>query len=165
MDSALLYDATFWVAVSFTGFLIVLIIAKVPSIVTGGLDKRADSIRTELDEAARLREEAQALLASYQRKQREAEKEAEDIIADAKAEAERMRREAETSIREQIERRTRMAEDKIAQAEADAVADVRRIAADTATDAARQLIVDNLDTNKSASLIDKNIDALSGKIH
>lgn len=165
MDSALLYDATFWVAISFIGFLVVLVIAKVPGIVTKGLDTRADSIRTELDEAARLREEAQALLASYQRKQREAEKEAEDIIADAKAEADRMRREAETAIREQIERRTKMAEDKIAQAEADAVADVRRVAADTATNAARQLIVDHLDTNKSAGLIDKNIDAIGGKIH
>jgi len=162
---ALLYDTSFWVGVALVGFLLVLLFYRVPKIVTSALDSRADSIRSELDEAARLREEAQALLASYQRKQREAEKEAQEIVADAKVEAERMRREAEENIRQQIERRAKMAEDKIAQAEADAVADVRRAAADAATKAARQLIADNLDESRANSLIERNISALPKHFH
>lgn len=162
---ALLLNATFWVGVAFFGFIALLLFYRVPKMVNDILDKRADVIRGELDEAARLREEAQALLASYQRKQREAEKEAENIIAEAKAEAERMRKEADEAIQDQIERRAKMAEDKIAQAETDAIADVRRVAADTATKAARELIKDNMGSDRSRSLVDENIKSLSKILH
>ncbi len=104
------------------------------------LDQRQARIKGELDEARRLREEAQALLAEFERKGREAESEAEAIIASAKAEAERLAAEAKTRMEDFVARRTKMAEAKIAQAEAQALADVRSAAADAAVAAAEKIL-------------------------
>ncbi|MDP2124291.1 MAG: ATP F0F1 synthase subunit B, partial [Parvibaculum sp.] len=104
----------FWVLISFLMFIGLLVYYKVPGMIGALLDKRAADIAAELDEARRLREEAQQLLASYQRKQREAMKEAEDIVAQAKTEAENLAKEIRANMEAQVDRRTKLAEDKIA---------------------------------------------------
>lgn len=155
----------FWVLVSFLGFVGLVIYYKVPGMVAALLDKRAADIAAELDEARRLREEAQQLLASYQRKQREAMKEAEDIITQAKAEAEQLAKETRANMETQVERRTKLAEDKIAQAETQAINDVRATAAEVAIGAARRVIADKVDASKDAQIIEKSISELASKLH
>ena len=100
--SYLLQDTTFWAFVGLVLFFIVIFVFGAPKMITKSLDDRADRIRTELDEARRLREEAQELLASYKRKQAEAAKNAEDIIRQAKAEADYLRENAKTEIAQRI---------------------------------------------------------------
>jgi len=129
-----------WVALAFILFLALLVYLGVHRKITDSLDGRQARIKGELDEARRLKEEAQALLAEFQRKGREAEKEAEAIIAGAKVEAERIAAEAKTRMEDFVSRRTKMAETKITQAEAQAVADVRSAAADAAVAAAEKIL-------------------------
>jgi len=117
----MLSDPVFWVAVAFVFFVALLVYYKVPGLVLGALDERADNIRNELDAAQKLREEAQALLAEYQRKQNDAGKEAEAIIEQARRESELIAAETREKMAETVERQTTMAELKIAQAEAQAV--------------------------------------------
>jgi F-type H+-transporting ATPase subunit b len=108
--------------------------------VIDGIDQRQARIKAELEEARRLREEAQALLVEYQRKRHEADREAEAIIATANAEAERLAAEGKARLEDFVARRTKMAETKIAQAEAQALADVRSSAADAAVAAAEKIL-------------------------
>jgi len=129
-----------WVALGFILFFALLAYLGVHRKVTDSLDRRQARIRGELDEARRLKEEAQALLAEFQCKGREAEKEAEAIIAGAKPEAERIAGEAKTRMEDFIARRTKMAEAKITQAEAHALSDVRSVAAEVATSAAEKVL-------------------------
>jgi F-type H+-transporting ATPase subunit b len=129
-----------WVAVAFVMFLGVLVYAGAFKKAIEVLDHRSTRIKAELDEARRLREEAQKLLGDYQRKQQEAEREAEAIVADAKAEAERVAAEARTKMEEFVARRTKLAETKIGLAEAQALAEVRAAAADAAVTAAEQIL-------------------------
>src|SRR6266852_1797474 len=129
-------EAEFWVAVAFVIFVGVLGYFGAHKALVKGIDDRRDRIKAEPNEARRLKEEAQALLAGYERKQQEVEREAEAIIASATAEAERLAAEAAAKMEEFVARRTKMAEDKIAQAEAQALADVRAAAADAAVAAA-----------------------------
>ena len=133
-------DATFWAFISLILFIGIIVYMKVPGMVTKGLDDRSDKIRNDLEEARRLREEAQQLLAEYQRKRKEAEQEAESIVSAAKREAEAMAQDAERKTAEYVERRTALAEQKIAQAEALAVAEVKSSAVDMAVDAAEALL-------------------------
>ena len=133
-------EAETWVAIAFIIFIGVLIYLGAHRRVFDGLDQRRARIKAELDEAVRLREEAQAVLAEFERKGREAEGEAASIIAGAKAEAERLAAEAKARMEDFVARRTKMAEAKIAQAEAQAVADVRSAAADTAVAAAEKIL-------------------------
>jgi F-type H+-transporting ATPase subunit b len=135
-----LQEAENWVAIGFVLFLGLLAYLGVHRKVTDSLDQRQARIKGELDEARRLREEAQALLAEFERKGREAEGEAEAIIASAKAEAERLAAEAKTRMEDFVARRTKMAETKIAQAEAQALADVKAAAADAAVAAAEKIL-------------------------
>lgn len=135
-------DPAFWVFIGLMVVIAIAIFVKVPALIAKQLDARADGIRNELDEARRLREEAQELLASYQRKQREAEAEAEEIVALAKKDAKILAATARAELAERIERRTAMAESRIAQAEAQAAADVKALAADLAVDAAAKLIAE-----------------------
>ncbi len=134
------FDATFWALIALLFFGGVALYLKAPAMVTKSLDERSNKIRSDLDEARRLREEAQELLAEYQRKRREAEKDAEQIISVAKREAEQMAKEAAAKSADFIARRTANAEIKIAQAESQAVADVRAAAVDIAIAAAENLI-------------------------
>lgn len=158
-------DNTFWTLVALVIFLGGVVYLKVPGRVTKSLDDRADRISKELDEARQLREEAQALLASYQRKQREAEQEADDIVEAAQAEAKRMIEATRADLAEQLERRTLIAEEKITQAEAQAMAEVQAVAADTAVEAARSIIGEKIDAGADAAMVDKDIDTLSGKLN
>ncbi len=155
----------FWVLVSFLGFVGLVLYYKVPGMIGGMLDKRAADIAAELDDARRLRGEAQQLLASYQRKQREAMKEAEDIVTQAKAEAEQLAKETRANMEAQVDRRTKLAEDKIAQAETQAINDVRATAAEVAVGAARRVIADKVDASKDAQLIEKSISHLASQLH
>ena len=133
-------EAEAWVAVAFVIFLGVLVYFGAHKRVIDGIDARQARIKAELDEAVRLREEAKALLAEYERKGREAESEAAAIVAGAKAEAERLAAEAKVRMEDFVLRRTKMAETKIAQAEAQALADVRAAAADSAVAAAEKIL-------------------------
>ncbi len=132
---------------------------------TGALDSRADAIKAELDEAQRLREEAQHTLADYQRKQRDALAEAEAIIAEAKKEAKRMQRTSEERTQASLERREQQALDMIAAAEARAVADVRALAADVAIDATRRILTDVVQGQKGDELVNNAIAEVPGKLN
>jgi len=129
-----------WVALGFLCFLGLLAYLGAHRKIIDGIDARRARIKSELDEARRLREEAQALLAEFERKGRQAETEAEAIIASAKAEAERLAAEAKVRTEDFVARRTKMAEAKIAQAESQALADVRSAAADAAVAAAEKIL-------------------------
>ncbi|ABS67220.1 H+transporting two-sector ATPase B/B' subunit [Xanthobacter versatilis] len=132
--------AELWVAVAFLLFVGILIYVGAHRAIGSALDSRGQRIAAELEEARRLKEEAQKLVAEFKRKQREAEAEAESIVTAAKAEAERLASEAKAKLEDFVTRRTKMAEDKIAQAELQAVADVKAIAADAAAKAAEVLL-------------------------
>jgi F-type H+-transporting ATPase subunit b len=159
------FSPDFWVAVSFLIFIGILVKMGVPSLITKALDDRADAVRKELDQARRLREEAQDLLADYQRKQRAADEEAKAIIEQARREAETMKAESAKSLKEQLERRTRLAEEKIARAEAQAVSEVRAAAVDVAMSAAESLIGDKLKGDSGADLLNRSIRDLKGKLN
>ncbi|MEM6666451.1 MAG: F0F1 ATP synthase subunit B [Pseudomonadota bacterium] len=150
-------DATAVTFIALVVFLALLIYLKVPGMLGGALDKRADQIKTELEEARRLREEAQSLLAEYQRKRRGAEREAEAIVSQAKADAESMLSEATAALDEMVVRREKAAEQRIAQAEATAVADVRNAAVDAAIAAARGLLADSAGGKGGDDLFKKSL--------
>jgi F-type H+-transporting ATPase subunit b len=156
-----MFEAEFWVAVAFFLFLGVLAYFGVHKLILTSVDQRRDRIKAELDEARRLKEEAQALLAEYQRKQGEAEQEAAAIVAGAQAEADRLVVEAKAKMEEFVARRTKMAETKIAQAEAQAVADVRAAAADAAIAAAERVLTENVKGPVADKLVAKGIEDLS----
>jgi F-type H+-transporting ATPase subunit b len=161
----LLGDAEFWVAVAFVLFVAGMGYLGVHKMVAKSLDERADKIKAELDEARKLKDEAAQLLAEYQRKRQQAEAEAQDIIAGAKAEADRLAIEAKAKIEEFIARRTKMAETKIAQAEAQATADVRAAAADAAIAAAEKILTQETKGQLAGELIAKGIDDVRKKLN
>jgi len=156
---------TFWVAVAFVIFLALLWRAGAFSGITRSLDARGDRIRAELEEARRLKEEAQKLVAEYTRRQRAAEAEAEAIITSAKTEAERLAVEAKTKLEDMISRRTKMAEQKIAQAEAQALADVKAAAADAAVKAAETLLAANVVGQTADRLLDSAVAEVKSKLN
>jgi F-type H+-transporting ATPase subunit b len=158
-------DAEFWVAVAFVVFLGGLIYLGAHEMLLKFIDQRRDRIKAELDEALRLKEEAQALLAQYQRKRREAEQEAAGIIAGATAEAERMMAEAKAKTEEFVARRSKMAETKIAQAEAQALADVRAAAAEAAVGAAEKILTQLVKGDVAERLVVKGIDDVKTKLN
>jgi F-type H+-transporting ATPase subunit b len=160
-----MFDAEFWVAASFFIFLGVLGYVGVHKKIAEALDHRRDRIKAELDEARRLREEAQSLLTHYQQKQQEAEGEAALIITNAKADAERMAIEAEAKMNEFVARRTKMAETKIAQAEAQALADVRAAAADAAVGAAEQILKEATKGKVAENLLASGIQDVKNKLN
>ena len=131
------------VAIAFVIF-IVLVAWKGTKKLTAGLDQRADAIRKQLDETQNLREEAQAALASYQRQQRDALAEADEIVAQAKVDAERLKVQAETVLTATIKRREEQAVERIAQAEATAIKDVRDQAIELAIGVATKIITEKM---------------------
>jgi F-type H+-transporting ATPase subunit b len=159
------FTNTFFALVALVIFVAGMIYLRLPGRITKSLDERAERIAKELEDARQLREDAQALLASYQRKQREAEQEAKDIVEAAKHEAARIIEDTRADLATQLERRTKIAEEKIAQAESQAMAEVQAVAADTAVAAARQLIAEKIDASADAKLVDRDIDALAGKLN
>ena len=160
----MLHDPTFWVAMGFL-ILIVLGVIYVRKPICSALDAKVDAIKSGLDEAASLREEAQQLLAEYQRKQRDAVKETEAMVARSKEEAERIILEGTDNLETMLKRREEMAMEKIAQAEADAMREVRAMSVDIAIDATRALIAEKLDSTRANALVDEAISDLSRKLH
>ena len=160
-----MFEAEFWVAVAFVVFVGTLAYFNVHQILVKSLDDRRERIKSELDEARRLKAEAEALFAPYQRKQQEAEQEAQAIIAGAKAEAERLAAEAAAKIEDFIARYTKMAEGKIAQAEAQAIADVRSAAAEAAAAAAETILTHTVKDKVADELIAKGIADFKDKLN
>jgi F-type H+-transporting ATPase subunit b len=154
-----------WVAVAFVIFVGILIRMGVPSMLIKHLDDRSTRIRAELDEAVKLRKEAEAVLAEYRRKESEAEKTAAAIIDNARGEAERLAAEAKTKVEDFIARRTKVAETKIAQAEAQALADVRSAAADAAVAAAEKILLDTTRGAAADALVAQGIRDLKAKLN
>ena len=153
-----------WVGLAFLIF-IAFMLWKAVGPMLKSLDARAARIRGELDEAQRLRDEAQHLLAEYKRKQRDAVKEAEEQMRAAREEAERQRKRAEADLAASLKRREQQALDRIAQAETEALAEVRTLAVDLAVGATRKLLAETVDPNKAASLVDAAIKDLPQKLH
>ncbi len=158
-------DATFWAFIALVIFLAVVFYVKVPGTISKSLDERALRIRNELDEARRLREEAQQLLAEYQRKRKEAEKEAGDIVAAAKREAGQLVEEAKRKTDEYVVRRTALAEQKIGQAERDAVNEVRSRAVDVAVEAARVVLASKVDGKAEADMFKASVAELKARLN
>jgi len=160
----LLESAEFWVAVSFVIFALFMV-WKATKPMMAALDARADRIKTELDDAQRLREEAQKLLAEYQRKERDAAKEAEAMLSHAREEATRLREKAGEDLKVAIKRREQQALDRIAQAAAQAEADVRAQAVDLAIAATRQILTSKVDKTQAAKLVNEALKDLPGKLN
>lgn len=158
------HDPAFWVAIALLVFL-GLVFKPVSKMATKGLDDRAQKIKAELDEAERLRNEAQDLLAQYQRKQRDAQREAESIIEHAKAEAERLDREGKERLKEMLERREKLAMDRIALAEQQARELFRARAIDVAVLAAQKVLASELSATQADGLIDKAVGGLAERLH
>jgi len=158
-------DAEFWVAIAFIIFVGFLFYMGLHRAILDALDRRGARIKAELDEALRLKEEAEKLLAEYRRRHGEAEREAAAIIASAKAEAERAGTEAKAKMEDLVVRRTKLAETKIAQAEAQALAEVRAAAAEAAV-AAAQAILTKAATGKVADdLVARGIQDVKSKLN
>ena len=159
------FEPEFWVAVSFFIFVAVVLYLGVHKKIASALDARAATIAKELDDAKRLREEAEKLLADYRKKQGEAAKEAQGIIDLASKEAEILAAETRRSMKEHFERRMKLAEDKIARAEAEALSEVRAAAAEAAVAAAQMVIAEKLTPAEADKLVKQGIDALKGKLN
>lgn len=158
-------NPVFWVMIAFLLFMGLLIWKRVPALIGNALDSRAEAIRNELDEARRLRDEAQALLADYQRKSREAEDEAKAILEQAKRESATLAAETRKNLTEAVERRAKMAEDKIARAEAQALSEVRAAAVDNAIAAAEKILKERATGASAGTLIDTSLRDLEGKLN
>lgn len=154
-----------WVSIFLFLFLGILIWQKVPDLIFKALDKRSKEIQDELDEARKLREEAQTILADYQRKAREAEEEAEGIVTQAKREAEAFAKETREKLNETLERRTKAADVKIAAAEAQAVNEVRLAAIEAATNAAEKILSGQVKGDKGNDLVAKSIAELKERMN
>jgi F-type H+-transporting ATPase subunit b len=161
----LLLEPEFWVAVGFVIVVGILLWAGAPAMLTKVLDDRATAIEAELAEAARLRAEAEALLADYRRKSANAEAEAAEIVTNARTDAERLAAEMRTALAAQIERRGKQAQEKIAQAEAAAMAEIRALAADAAAGAAEKIIAARMDPKRASALVEQSIKDLGGKLN
>ena len=160
-----LLEAEFWVAVGFFLFIGVLVYYGIPKKMIDALDQRGARIKAELDDARRLRDEAEALLAEYKRKRQAAEAEAGEIVASARAEAERVAAEAKARMEEFVERRSKVAQAKIAQAEKQAVADVRAAAAEAAVGAAERILAETTKGKVGENLVAQGIRDLKSKLN
>lgn len=161
----MLQEAEFWVAVGFVVLMGVFGYIGVHKTVLKALDNRRDRIKAELDDARRLKDEAAKLLAEYREKAKSAEREAQDIIASAKADAERIASEAKAKMEDFVARRTKTAESKIAQAEAQAIADVRAAAAEAAVAAASSIMTQTVKGSVADDLISKGIKDVRDKLN
>jgi F-type H+-transporting ATPase subunit b len=160
----LLQDAEVWIAIGMVVFFAILIRAKVPGLAMKALDDRGAKIQAELNEALRLREEAQALLASIKTEREAAERLGAEIIANAEEDAKRMRVDAHARLEDQIQRRRAMAERRIANAEVQAALDVKAAAAEAAADLAERVLADRVQTMTSDPLVDRAVAQLAGKL-
>lgn len=160
-----LLNTDFVVLIAFIVFIAILFYYKVPGLVAGMLDKRADDIRAELDEARKLREEAQTLLASYERKQKDVQDQADRIVAAAREDAKTSAEQAKIELEKSVARRLAAAEEQIGSAEAAAVKEVRDEAARIAIAAARDVIAKQMTAEQGNKLIDEGIATVDAKLH
>ncbi len=160
-----LNNTTFVVTIAFVLFVAVLLYLKVPGLVGGILDKRAEAIKSEIDEARALRDEAQAILASYERKQKEVQELADKIVETAKDEAKLAAKQAKIDLKDAIKRRLQAAEDQIASAEASAIKEVRDTAISVATAVAGEIITSKMSAKDASSMIDVAIKDVGAKLH
>ena len=159
------FDAEFFVLCGFIVFIGLLVYLGAHRAILKALDARGEAIQTELDEAARLRNEATALLASFEKKKADAEANAAAIVAEAKAQAEQLKKDAVVRMNDFIARRTKQAETKIAFAESQAAADVRAAAADHAAKAAAILLTDQMQGAGGADLVKREIAGLKARLN
>ena len=159
----LFHDHHFWVLISMAIF-VAAVWKPARNAIIGALDQRAVRIRGELEEARRLREEAEQLLAEYQQQQRQAAAEAEAMVTHAREEAQRIAVQAAQDLEQSLARRQRLAEERIAQAEARAVDEIRSAAVDTAIAAARDVIAQEIDERRGGALLDEAIAALPQRL-
>ncbi|MFV0408198.1 MAG: F0F1 ATP synthase subunit B [Paracoccus sp. (in: a-proteobacteria)] len=160
-----LRNTDFIVTLAFLLFVGIVVYFKVPQIIGGMLDKRAEGIRNDLEEARRLREEAQEIYASYERRQRDVSKQAEEIVANAKREAIAQADKAKADLERSIQRRLKAAEDQIASAESDAVRAVRDTAVATAVSAAGEVLRQQGNAADLSAGLDKAIDEVAQRLH
>src|SRR5471030_1483838 len=161
----MLKNPEFWVGVGFVMVITLLVWKGVPGMVGKMLDQRAAVISAELDEAKRLRAEAAALLADYKKRAAGAEAEARAIVEAAASEAALFQKESRIALEAQIQRRALAAQDKIAQAEAAALNEIRGLAADSAVNAAQKLIAARMDDKRAGALIEGSIKDLGAKLN
>jgi F-type H+-transporting ATPase subunit b len=160
----LITDAHFWVGIAFVVFLVILVAAGVHKFAWKALGEAGEKVRAQLDEANRLREEAQALLARIQSDREQSEKLAVEIMANAEEQAKRMQAEAQERLAEQIERRGQLAERRIATAEALATAEVKAAAGELAAQMAERVLTARIAGAKTDPLVDAAIGQLAGKL-
>lgn len=160
-----MFDAELWVAVAFVLLLGVFGYFGIHRTILQALDNRAKRIRAELDDAKRLKDEALALVAEYRKRRESAVREADEIVANAKAEAERIAAEAKAKMEDFVTRRTKMAETKIAMAEAQAMADVRAAAADAAVTAAAKILSETVKGSTADALLTQGISEVRQKLN
>ncbi|MFD1745826.1 F0F1 ATP synthase subunit B [Rhizobium helianthi] len=158
-------DASFFALVALILFFVLLAYLKVPGMMASALDKRADNIRDELEQAKRLREEAQALVAEYAKKRQEAEADAANIIASAEREAAALTEEARQKTEEFVARRNALSEQKIRQAEADAIGAVRAAAVDLAIAAAEKIIASKADSSTQQALFAQSVGQVKARLN
>lgn len=160
-----LANTDFIVLLAFIAFIALIIYFKVPGRVMGLLDSRAEGIRSDLDEARALRDEAEQILASYERKRAEVAEQADRIVAQAREDARLAAEQAKVDLQASIARRLAAAEEQIASAQAGAVREVRDAAITVAIDAARDVIARQMSTAEANRLIDESIATVGDKLH
>jgi len=161
----LLKETDFWEGLGLVIVIGLILYRRVPAMLAQMLDARAVAIQNELSHAKQLREEAEAVLVRYTERASHAQAEAQTILSQAKEEAERFQKESETQLKALVERRARMAQDRIARAEAQAMAEIRAMAADAAIAASTQIIAARMDETRANALIDAGIKDLGGKLN
>jgi F-type H+-transporting ATPase subunit b len=159
-----MFDESFFVALAFVTVIAAFLYLKLPQRLLAALDAKSAEIANELDEARRLREEAEALLADYETRRKSAEQQAEEIVTEARETAQRLAEEARVSMQAQLERRTQQAENKIALAEEQLVGEVRAAISRLAVDAAAHLIETGMSAQQANTLIEQNISELKDRL-
>jgi F-type H+-transporting ATPase subunit b len=157
------FDESFFVALAFAVVVAAFLYLRLPSKLVAALDDRAEQIRNELEQAKKLREDAEALLAEYEAKRNAAEQQAEQIVADARANAETLAAEAKQKLEDSLERRTQQAQEKIARAEANMVKEVRLAVTSIAVTAAEQVIRDTLSDDQKQALVAANLSEIDSQ--
>ena len=159
-----MFDESFFVALAFATVIAAFLYLKLPQRLLAVLDAKSAEIANELDEARRLLEEAEALLADYETRRKSAERQAEEIVTEARETAQRLAEEARVAMQAQLERRTQQAESKIARAEEQLVGEVRAAITRLAVDAAAHLIETGMSAQQANTLVEQNISELKDRL-
>ena len=159
-----MFDESFFVALAFATVVAAFLYLKLPQRLLAALDAKSAEIANELEQARKLREEAQALLANYETRRKAADQQAEVILTEARETAQRLAEESRTAMQAQLERRTLQAESKIARAEEQLVGEVRVAITQLAVDAAAHLIETGMSAQQANALIEQNISELKDRL-